>query len=217
VPRFKLENHVKELELYNKIREFFKTGNILLQTAREYRVNSNPMIVLEINKVNDLRDIFGSLMFDDNKDILLKTLKSKDFLLWLKLVDIYYKGYHTTLEGKHVFDAIKLHMNKYRLTTNVNLLKDKKVISLSEVENLLSALYLSDSPYEISKSGVRFLRNTNKLVSESTNIVVIDSNNKKNIYSSMTECAKSLSISRGTIKECLNTGKSHKGYTFVFN
>jgi hypothetical protein len=93
---------------------------------------------------------------------------------------MYYKGYHTTLKGKHIFDAIKLHINKYRLTTNVNLLKDKKVISLPEVDNLLSALYLSDSPYEIRGSGVRFIRNSNKLVSESTNIVVIDSNNHRN-------------------------------------
>lgn len=146
MPRFKLENHVKEIELYNKIREFLKTGNVLLTKPREYTVNSNITIVLEINKVNELRDIFTYLIFDDNKEVLLKTLKSKDFSLWLKLVDIYYKGYHTTLEGKHIFDAIKLHMNKYRLTTNGNLLKDKKVISLIEVENLLSALYLSDSP-----------------------------------------------------------------------
>ena len=155
VPRFKLENHVKEIELYNKIREFLKTGNVLLTKPREYRVNSNITIVLEINKVNELRDIFISLMFDDNKEVLLKTLKSKDFSLWLKLVDIYYKGYHTTLEGKHIFDAIKLHMNKYRLTTNVNLLKDKKVISLIEVENLLSALYLSDSPTPLFFCGAK--------------------------------------------------------------
>jgi len=215
VPRFKLENHIKELELYNEIREFFKTGNVLLTTPREYKVNSNPTIVLEINKVNELRDTFIPLMFDSNKEVLLRTLKAKDFSLWLKLVDMYYKGYHTTLEGKYVFDAIKLHMNKYRLTTNVNLLKDQKVISLPEVENLLSALYLSDSPYEIRPSGVRYIRNTNKLVSEATNIVVINSNNNRNIYSSMTECAKSLNISRNTIKQYLNTGKSYKGYTFV--
>ena len=65
------------------------------------------------------------LVYDDNNNILLKFLKSNDFLLWLKLIDIYYRGYHTTLEGKFVFDAIKLYMNKYRLTTNLNLLKKK--------------------------------------------------------------------------------------------
>jgi hypothetical protein len=41
-------------------------------------------------------------------------------------------------------------MNKYRLTTNVHLLKNKEYISILEIENLLTTLYLSDSPYEIS-------------------------------------------------------------------
>ena len=45
---------------------------------------------------------------------------------------MYYKGYHTTVEGKYLFDAIKLYINKYRLTTNVNLLKDKELISMRE-------------------------------------------------------------------------------------
>ena len=44
---------------------------------------------------------------------------------------MYYKGYHITLEGKHVFDAIKLHINKYRITTNVNLLNKKKRTSFN--------------------------------------------------------------------------------------
>lgn len=44
--------------------------------------------------------------FNEYNHILLKSLKSSDFRLWLKLVDIYYKGYHTTLEGKFIFDAI---------------------------------------------------------------------------------------------------------------
>jgi hypothetical protein len=75
-----LENHIKELELYNKIKEFFKVGNVLLTTPRVNRINSSPTIVLEINKISELRDILIPLMYD--KDcILLKTLKAKDFLL----------------------------------------------------------------------------------------------------------------------------------------
>jgi hypothetical protein len=128
---------------------------------------------------------------------------------------MYYKGYHTTLEGKHIFDVIRLHINKYRLTTNVNLLK-KERISILEIENLLTTLYLSDSPYEI-KQGIRYLRNTNKLVSEATKIIVIDMNNNRNIYKSMSKCAESLNISRSTIKQYLNTGKSYKGYIFVLS
>ena len=122
------------------------------------------------------------------------------------------------LEDKYIFNAIKLHMNKYRLTTNFSLLNDVKRISVSDIENLLSKLYLLDSPYEI-KQGVRYYRNTNKLVSEATNIIVINSkdNNNKIIYNSMSECASSLNISRKKIKYCLNTGESYKGYSFVLN
>jgi hypothetical protein len=80
VPRFKLENHIKELELYNKIKEFLKVGNVLFTLPRVDRVNSNPTIVLEINKVRDLRENLIPLLYD-NDDILLKTLKAQDFLL----------------------------------------------------------------------------------------------------------------------------------------
>ena len=182
VPRFKLENHVRELELYNKIKEFITTGNVLLTTPRVYRDNSNPTVVLEVNKIRELRDILIPLFYDNNNNyILLKSLKSDDFRLWLKLIDIYYRGYHTTLEGKFIFDAIKLHINKYRLTSNINLLKNTKRISIFEIDSLLSKLYLSESPYEI-KEGIRYYRNTNKLVSESTSIIVIDNNNNKTTY-----------------------------------
>jgi DNA-binding CsgD family transcriptional regulator len=127
---------------------------------------------------------------------------------------MYYKGYHSTSEGKHIFDAIKLHINKYRLTTNVNLLNNKVRLSKTEIESLLTTLYLSESPYEI-KQGIRYIRNTNKLVSEHTKIMVIDIHNNINTFKSMSECAENLNISRSTIKQYLNTGKSYKGYIFV--
>lgn len=218
VPRFKLENHVRELELYNKIKEFIVVGNLLLTTPRVYKENSNSTVVLEINKIRELRDNLIPLMYDfnENNHILLKSLKSSDFRLWLKLVDIYYKGYHTTLEGKFIFDAIKLHMNKYRLTSNINLLKNTKRISILKIDGLLSKLYLYESPYEI-KEGIRYYRNTNKLVSDCTSIIVIDNNKNKTIYKSLSECAKSLNISRAKVKNCLDSGKSYKDYIYIYN
>jgi hypothetical protein len=107
-------------------------------------------------------------------------------------------------------------MNKYRLTTNISLLQDVKRISLLEIENLLVKLYILDSPYEI-KHGFRYYRNTSKLVSEATSIIVIDNNDNKTIYNSFTDCAKSLHIGRTKIKQCLNTGESYKGYNFVLS
>lgn len=214
VPRFKLENNIKELELYNKIREFLNTGKVLYTSSRE---DKNPTIILELNKVQELKENLIPLIYHDDgaNSLLLKTLKHKDFLLWLKLVDIYYKGYHTTSEGKFIFDAIKLHINKYRLTTNSNLLKDKEFITMKEIDNKISKLYLIDSPYEIINNN-RYYRNTNNLVSGSTKIIVIKDNGKK-MYDSMSECAKDINISRKHIKECLISGKSYQGYSFVLN
>jgi hypothetical protein len=212
VPRFKLENHIKELELFNKIKGFLSVGN-MLTSQRIDRVNSNPTIVLEVNGIKELKEVLIPLMYD-NDTILLKTLKSEDFSLWLNLINIYYKGYHTIPEGKYVFDAIKLHINKYRITTNISLLNNMQRISIYEIENLLSKLYLIDSPYEI-KQGVRYYRNTDKLVSEARNVVVIDSSGNNTIYSSMSDCAKNLKIGRNKIKQCLSSGESYKGYTFV--
>ena len=127
---------------------------------------------------------------------------------------MYYRGYHTTPEGKYIFDAIKLNINKYRLTTNTNLCDNNSKISLLEIEKLLSKLYLLESPYEI-REGVRYYRNTTILVSESMKFAVIDEENNRNIYDSMSECAKYLKISRKKIKQCLSTGETYKGYVFV--
>jgi len=217
VPKFKLENHIKELELYNKIREFLKIGNVMIITSRINKFNNNFTIVLEISKIRELKKILIPLIYD-NDYIFLKSLKHLDFLFWLKLVDIYYKGYHTILKGKYVFNAIKLHMNKYRLTTNIYLLNNIKRISIFNIEVLLSELYLLDSPYEVIQ-GIRYYRNTKKLVCESTNIIVINTNDNNNriIYNNISECAESLYISRKKIKYCLNTGKSYKGYDFILN
>ena len=216
VPRFKLENHIRELELYRNIRNFLGKGNLLMGKVRKDRPNSNPVIILEVNKIQELKDVLIPLMYDNN-DIILKTLKNKDFFLWLKLVDLYYKGYHTTVKGKHIFDAIKLNINKYRLITNHDLVQDKQVLSILDIDNLLNELYLSESPY-IEKHGVRYYRNTNKFVSEGIRITVLNSSdNSSNSYNSLTECAESLNISRKKIRELLNSGLSYKGYTFVLN
>lgn len=187
----------------------------MLISQRIDKFNSNPTIVLEVNKIKELKEVLIPLIYDNNT-ILLKTLKSEDFSLWLNLINIYYNGYHTIPEGKHVFDAIKLHINKYRRTTNISLLDNVQRISIYEIENLLSKLYLIDSPYEI-KQGVRYYRNTDKLVSETINLIVIDTSGSNTIYSSLSDCAKNLKIGRNKIKQCLSSGESYKGYKFVLS
>ena len=80
-------------------------------------------------------------MFDSDT-IILKYLKPKDFSLSLNLVNIYYKGYHTICEGHYLLGVIKLHINKYKMTTNTYLLDDMQHVSIYEIKNLISKLYL---------------------------------------------------------------------------
>lgn len=63
----------------------------------------------------------------------------------------------------------------------------------------------------------RYLRNTNKLVSEKLSIVAIDIDGYKVNYTSISNCSKALGFARLTIKNCLLTGNIHKGYQFVYN
>jgi len=102
------------------------------------------------------------------------------------------------------------------MTTNIYLLDNVQCISIYDLENLLSKLYLIDSPYEI-KQGVRYYRDTDKLVSEAINLIVIDTSGNNTIYSSMSDCAKNLNIGRNKIKQCLISGESYKGYKFVLS
>lgn len=210
VPRFKLENHMKELELYNKIKEFMSVDKLIYSLERTDKINNNPTVILEINKIKDIKEKLIPLMYEDNQ-LLLKTLKSEDFKLWLNLIEIYYKGYHITPKGKYIFDLIKTHINKNRLSTNSILINTLK--PLSEIELLLLELYSSDSPYEI-KEGIRYYRGSSKLVSESNQIICLDENNCLIVYNNITDAANTLNISRKKIKECLTSGESYKGYTF---
>jgi hypothetical protein len=56
VPRFRLENHVKELELFHKIQEYVNSGNLLITSPRKNRLVSNPTVVLEINNIHVLKN-----------------------------------------------------------------------------------------------------------------------------------------------------------------
>ena len=84
-----------------------------------------------------------------------------------------------------------------------------------DIQTKLSQLFSKDSPYMI-KNGVRYIRNTNKLVADSNHIVMRDNNQKETIYSSISECSKINRINRKVLKDCIVRGVSHKGYTFSF-
>lgn len=85
-----------------------------------------------------------------------------------------------------------------------------------EFEIKLKDLLSLPTLYEI-KHGVRFLRGTNKLVSERLHILCFDRNYKKLSFSSISECSKALNIDRSTIKKYLITGKFFNNYKFILN
>ena len=208
-PRFKLENHIKELELYNKIRDYLGTGNLSIGSVRPNRENHSITVSLEINKIKELMYIIIPIMAGR-----LKTLKLLDFNMWLHLVNIYYKGYHILPEGKAIFHKIKLVMYKYRLTSNTHLLNNQPLITKGIIESELFELYKINSPYVLRK-GIRYIRDTDQLVAD-INTITVEYNNIRTVYLNISDCSKKLNIGRKIIKNCLVTGKSYKEYTFSF-
>jgi hypothetical protein len=78
----------------------------------------------------------------------------------------------------------------------------------------IKILFSLPAPYEI-KFGLRFIRDTNKLVSDKLKIISIDNFNNKSIFSSLNECSKSLHIGISKIKNCLLTGEIYQNYKFI--
>ena len=232
-PRFKFENHVKEYPLFKSIIEYFQFGSINIIKPRKNRINSNQMVTLEFNNIHFLKNViiplFSSAVVSELKDKqdkfnLLNSKKEKDFILWSILVNIYYYGYNTIPEGASLARDLTNHLNK--VSTNK---KSRKVISTDlnltgidffERYNLLSNI---PSPY-IIKEGIRFYRNTVKLVCDKNKIIAYrldDGLNNKFVFSSISECSRILHIERYIIKKYLLNGEiyiSPRGhYSFKFH
>jgi hypothetical protein len=225
---FKLENHIKELELFKKIKEYLNyrsaTGNLNIVLQRKTRVNSNPMVTLLFNNIRDLKNVIVPL-FSKTDCIFkptsgLQSKKIKDFNDWCIVVNIYFHGYHRLPDGILLINEIKSRWNNFRLSTNKSKAKNEMENAILPFtrsacqSQKLNYLFSLPAPYEI-KNGLRFLRDTDILVSEKLKILSIDNFNNKSIFSSMSECSKTLQISRSKLKKCLLTGETYKNYKFI--
>ena len=128
-PRFKLENHIKEYELYIKIKEYLdnKSNNnfsnsivINIFKARANRENSNPVCVIDIHNIHLLKNLIMPIFkVRDNITGLmiysLKTKKLQDFNDWCILVYIFYYGYNRLSESISIINEIRLSWNNFRL------------------------------------------------------------------------------------------------------
>jgi cytochrome c oxidase subunit 3 len=224
-PRLKYENSIKELELFKKIKEYFNlsSNNLNIVKSCKNRPNSSPMVIFEITQIHMLKNFIVPIFYKKN---ILLSKKLKDFNDWAIIVNIYYHGYHLLPEGLAIINEIKNRWNNFRLSTSSssltsNLKTQSNVSNQIKVnldvifENKLKYLYSLPSPYEIKK-GVRFIRGTNNLVSDKLKIISIDNFNNKSIFSSITECSKSLKIDRSRIKKCLLSGETYNNYKFSF-
>lgn len=229
-PRFKFENHIKELELLKKIKEYLNSGILSITKPRKNRINSNPTCILDLNNIHVLKNVIIPTLKDcEFQKLHPLCQKIKDFNDWCILVNIFYNGYHRLAEGVALINEIRSNWNKFRLSTSNNK-QDKtcfQTIDLAPApaltgqvqgpfvgEKQLNDLFSLPAPYEI-KNGVRFLRGTNKLVSEKAHILCIDQNNNKLNFSSISECSKALKIDRSTIKKYLMTGEIIRNYKFI--
>jgi LAGLIDADG endonuclease len=79
-PRLKFENHIKELELFNRIKDFLNiSNNLSITKPRLDRSNSNATVSLDITDIHILKKSIVPLY---SKDGILKTKKFKDFNDW---------------------------------------------------------------------------------------------------------------------------------------
>lgn len=241
IPRLKYENHVKELELFYKIQEYLKSGKLIITNTRKDRPNANETVVLEFNNIFLLKTVitplFSRYLFnieigekplyinmkdlkpisflENNNFSILQTKKLQDFCYWSIIVTIVFYGYHTLPQGISIISDIKSCINKFRLTTNSKS-NDCEIESdkFEYINFKILDLFSLPTPYVI-KGVARYLRDTDKLVSDKFSIIAIDEHENEQNYSSISECSKALGFSRLTIKNCLLTGNIHKGYKFI--
>jgi hypothetical protein len=97
-PRLKYENHIKELNLFERIKDLLKIKNNLnLTKPRKNRPNSNATVNLDITDIHILKNKIVPIFYTHKGIGILKSKKLKDFNDWSIVVDIYYFGYHLIL------------------------------------------------------------------------------------------------------------------------
>ena len=111
---------------------------------------------------------------------------------------------------------IKNLLNKRSTDPFCGFAEPVKDINIKLYEDKVKTLFDLSSPYEI-KNGIRFLRGTDKFVSELVKVICIDKDNNKLEFVSISECSRVLKIDRQTIKKYLLSGLSNGKYKFFFS
>lgn len=91
--------------------------SIYIKEVDKNAINGKPVIVILINPISFIVGIFIPLL----SDLKFVTKKYKDFLDWAFIASLIYKGKHLTEIGKEFILKISKRMNKYRLSTFIDL------------------------------------------------------------------------------------------------
>jgi len=202
-PKLRFDCNIKEKKLFFKIQEYFKIGKVVV--SKRIRNKIYESVILDISDIKYFKYVFVPLF----RNLNFHTNKYLDFCFWSNLIDIYYLGYHLTLEGKSLVKKIKLFMNK-KISININ-----DNLYIKDIKEKVNDLLSKPSPYVI-KDGERYKRVNNKSFKlNKYKIIVINKiDNKKSIFESLSEASRILKISRKKIISLLDTELEYKNYIF---
>ena len=235
-PRLKFENHHKEHDLFLKIAAFFKAGTVLNNKPRPNRPTHSPTVSLDYREIVFLKTVVAVILTSEENHVkLFNTKKARDFEDWLKLLDIFYFGYHTLPEGMALVNKITSNWNNFRLSTykskvtsntSSDLLDTSLVANIDQqVETVepqdedyskeFKRLLTIPSPY-IIKDGIRLTRDKLSLVSGDKRLIEATqiSTGQTFVFDNVTNCASALRLDRHSITKNLFSDEVYKGYKF---
>lgn len=136
-PRLKFDNHIKEERLFHNIQEYIGIGKV--RKYKRIRRKVEESVILDISDIY----YFKLKLIPKFKNLRFYTGKYLDFCYWCHIVDLYYLGYHLTLEGKILIMEIKSFMNKKGLENN------SKHLQIDMINRKVIDILKKSSPYII--------------------------------------------------------------------
>lgn len=155
--------------------------------------NGKPIIELTVRQVGYLMEYFIPMLSSLN----FVTKKYYDFTDWKCIINLIYKGLHTTEIGKELILKISKGMNNYRLSTN-NLLKDNLAIDISQ--SLIEEVLNLENVYIKNYEGLRINASTLALVKAQLFYIEVESpEGEIIIFKDTKSCAEYFGITSQTL------------------
>lgn len=160
---------------------------------KESTKNAYPGIELAVRQLNFIANKLIPML----SDLSFVTKKYKDFLDWVSIASLIYKGKHNTEEGRELIIKISKGMNNYRLSTYTRQDSGEDVkISKTLMDKVLNMedIYIKD------QDGLRIKASNGVLVKNQLFYILATSSSGENIlFKGSKECADFFGITSQTI------------------